>query len=52
MYYTYILQSQKNGKLYVGSTSDLEKRFKDHNDGMGGSFTKRNRSFKLIYYEA
>jgi putative endonuclease len=52
MFYTYILKSKKNGKLYIGSTSDLKKRFKDHNKGLGGSYTSKNRPFELIYYEA
>ena len=52
VYYTYILKSIKNDKLYVGSTSDLRKRFQEHNTGKGGKYTKANRPFKLIYYEA
>ena len=52
MYYSYCLQSLKNGKLYIGSTSDLKKRFKYHNKGLGGDFTSKNKPWKLIYYEA
>ncbi len=52
MYYTYILQSQKNSRRYVGSTDDLKQRFTEHNSGIGGKYTKDNRPFKLIYYEA
>lgn len=51
MYYTYILQSKKDQKLYTGSTQDLRKRFKEHNDGWVYS-TKNRGPFKLIYYEA
>jgi len=28
MFYTYVLQSKKDGKIYTGSTCDLRKRFK------------------------
>ncbi|MBP6687235.1 MAG: GIY-YIG nuclease family protein [Lacibacter sp.] len=31
--YCYILYSDKLNKYYVGSTSDLERRFNDHNRG-------------------
>ena len=51
MYYVYILQSQKDKSLYIGYTSDLKKRFKEHNDGKSLA-TKPFRPYKLIFYEA
>ena len=51
MFYTYILQSLKNKSLYIGYTTDLKKRFKEHNSGKG-SATKPFRPYKLIFYEA
>jgi putative endonuclease len=33
MYCTYILQSQKNKKYYIGSCEDVEIRVKKHNSG-------------------
>jgi len=51
MYYTYVLQSEKDGKFYVGFTKDLKQRFDQHNKGIIES-TKDRRPFKLIYYEA
>ncbi len=42
----------KKGTLYNGITSDLKGRLKDHNSGAGGLYTKKNRPYKLIYYEA
>lgn len=51
MYYAYILQSEKDKKLYVGYTGDLRKRIKMHNSGKVLS-TKFRRPFSLIYYEA
>lgn len=50
-YYVYVLQSLKTDWIYVGSTSDLRKRFKSHNDGENLS-TKGYIPFKLIFYEA
>ena len=33
MYSVYILQSEKNGRYYIGSTNDLERRLAEHNAG-------------------
>ena len=51
MYYTYILLSIKDNKLYTGSTDDLKRRFEEHNNGKVPSTASR-LPFKLIYYEA
>ncbi len=51
MFYTYILKSMKDEKLYTGFTIDLQKRFKEHNNGTSVS-TKNRGPFKQIYYEA
>jgi putative endonuclease len=50
MYYTYVLKSLKDGKLYIGQTSDINKRFAEHNSGMCKS-TKSRAPFELIYKE-
>ena len=50
-YYVYILQSQKDKSFYIGYTSNLKKRFRDHNNGESQS-TKPFRPYKLIFYEA
>ena len=50
MYYTYVLQSEKDMKFYTGFTKDLKLRFKQHNKGLVDS-TKDRRPLKLIYYE-
>ncbi|OGF99462.1 hypothetical protein A2Y99_00355 [Candidatus Gottesmanbacteria bacterium RBG_13_37_7] len=50
-YYVYILQSEKDGSLYIGYTSNLKTRFRAHNSGEGPS-TKPFRPYSLIYYEA
>jgi len=51
MFYTYILYSLKDRKLYTGYTQDLKKRVKEHNNGVNFS-TKHRRPLRLIYYEA
>ena len=51
MFYTYILKSKHNRQLYTGYTSDLRKRFKEHNEGMS-LYTKHRGPYELIYYEA
>jgi putative endonuclease len=50
-YYTYILKSTKDGKLYTGYTKNLKLRLEEHNKGKVVS-TKERRPLKLIYYEA
>jgi putative endonuclease len=51
MYYTYVLQSDTDKKLYVGFTYDMKNRLKAHQDGAVRSTASR-RPLKLIYYEA
>lgn len=50
MWYMYILECADKS-LYVGVTSDLELRFKQHVSGRGGNFTSRNRPTKILYRE-
>ena len=51
MYYTYILQSLKDKKLYIGFSHDLKDRMDRHRRGEVLS-TKDRRPLKLIFYEA
>lgn len=51
MYYTYVLRSKVDNKLYIGFTADLKVRWRMHQDGAVRS-TKSRRPFVLIYYEA
>lgn len=50
MFYTYILLSKKDGKFYIGFTSDLRKRIIEHKSGNVKS-TKGSLPVKLIFYE-
>jgi len=46
----YIIKSLKDNNLYIGSTSDLKRRVKEHNSGLVES-TKSRKPFKLVYFE-
>ena len=51
MFYTYLLRSKKDKKLYIGLTNDLKRRVQEHNSGLSKS-TQFRRPFELVYYEA
>jgi len=51
MYYVYVLRSRSNSKYYIGYSTDLRKRFADHNDGKS-NFTRWGCPWELVYYEA
>ena len=50
-FYTYVLQSAKDGNHYVGYTNDLRRRLEEHQQGKTFS-TKSRLPMKLIYFEA
>ena len=50
MFYTYVLVSEKDNKLYVGYSKDIKLRFEQHKKGKVKS-TKNRKPLKLIYYE-
>lgn len=50
--YVYILASRRNGTLYIGVTSDLAKRIREHKEGRGGEFTRRYSVNQLVFYES
>lgn len=51
MFYVYVLQSMKDGALYIGFSSDLKRRIAQHNRGESFATAPR-RPFRLAYYEA
>lgn len=51
MYYVYVLRSDKSGRLYTGTTSDLRKRLAEHQNNKS-PYTKSRGPYELIYYEA
>lgn len=50
MYFVYAIKSQKDGRIYVGLSSDISRRISEHNSGYVFS-TKGFRPWKLIYKE-
>ncbi len=46
-FYTYVLRSMRDGDLYTGFSTDLQKRFEDHENGRVLS-TRGRRLFQLI----
>ncbi len=51
MYYTYILTTKNNQMLYIGITSDLQKRLYEHKNKMLDGFGKKYNINKLVHYE-
>ncbi len=51
MYYIYILENQIDKSLYIGFTSNPQRRLKEHQAGSGGRTTRLKRNWKLIYLE-
>ena len=49
-YYVYLLLSEKDNRFYVGYSSNVERRFKEHCEGRVCS-TKFRCPLNLIYYE-
>ncbi len=49
-YFVYVLESEIDGRLYKGQTSDIEKRLTEHNSGKTKS-TKGYKPWKLVYFE-
>lgn len=48
--YLYILECS-DGSYYTGSTIDLERRIRQHQQGEGANHTKKRLPVKLRYYE-
>jgi len=51
MFHVYLLKSSKDDGFYIGCTEDLERRMREHQEGMVDS-TKDRRPHVLVYYEA
>ncbi|MDP2911082.1 MAG: GIY-YIG nuclease family protein [Candidatus Omnitrophota bacterium] len=52
MFFTYVLKSKKNGKLYTGHTENLEKRILEHNTKIDKTkFSCINGPWELMFFE-
>ena len=47
----YLLASQRNGTLYLGVTSDLVSRVRQHKEGATPGFSKRYGVDRLVWFE-
>jgi len=53
MYFVYVLQSEKDHRLYIGMTDNLERRVAQHNKGSSATPSTKNRGpFVLLHSEA
>jgi putative endonuclease len=50
MYHLYILECA-DGSLYTGITTDVERRLKEHQAGMGGHYTRSKTARKIVHTE-
>ena len=50
MWFVYILECN-NKSFYTGITNNLEKRFKAHREGRGGSYTRAFGARRMVYTE-
>ena len=50
MWYLYILRC-KDGSLYTGITTDVEKRLEAHRSGKGAKYTRGRGPLELVYQE-
>lgn len=41
----------RDGSLYTGYTTDIEKRIEAHNEGKGAKYTRSRRPVELVYFE-
>jgi len=51
MYFVYLLLC-KDGSIYTGITTDVERRFAEHKAGKGGHYTKSRKAIRLLYTES
>lgn len=49
-WHLYILRC-RDGSLYIGITTDVQKRFEAHNSGKGAKYTRGRGPLKLVYRE-
>ena len=50
-FHVYLLASQRNGTLYIGSTDDLVRRVFEHKDKQRRGFTSKYGVDRLVWFE-
>lgn len=49
-YFVYLLECN-DGSLYTGVTTDVERRFSEHQQGIGSHFTRAKKAKRIVYSE-
>ena len=50
MYFVYLIEC-KDGSLYTGITTDVERRFHEHKNGIGGHYTSAKKVVRVAHIE-
>jgi putative endonuclease len=51
-FYVYIVASQRNGTIYIGSTDNLSRRIWEHKTKARAGFTRTYGCDKLVWFES
>ena len=51
MYTVYVLHSKGSDKIYIGYSSDVERRLADHNEKATKGYTLRYRPWTIVHTE-
>ncbi len=49
-YFIYLIECG-DGSIYTGITTDVQRRFKEHNLGKGGAYTQAKKVKNILYIE-
>ncbi len=49
-WFVYVLRC-RTGQLYTGITTNLDRRLKEHNSGVGSKFTRSRRPVAIVHRE-
>lgn len=50
MYFLYLIEC-KDGSLYTGITTNIERRFAEHKNGIGGHYTSAKEVVRVVHTE-
>lgn len=50
MYFVYLIEC-KDGSLYTGITTDVERRFAEHKEGAGANYTRSRGVRRVVFTE-
>ncbi len=50
MYFVYLIEC-KDGSLYTGITTNIERRFAEHKSGIGGHYTRSKEVVRIVHAE-